>query len=188
MARPLKVTGRPRKQPAWIWWVGGAAVLAVVVAVSWWAVSSRAGSGGPVINGEHLASEGNTHVPIGTPIDYKEHPPASGNHYPIPAQPGVYPEGLTPGLWVHSLEHGYIVLAYRPPVSPEQLQQFRQLLDTLPKSKYGFVKLIVVPYKEMDHPFALLAWTWRLWLDQLDGEKVRGFYRAHVDRGPEDVP
>ncbi len=188
-ARPLREAGRRRKKPAWIWWGVGAAVLVLAVAIGWWAVSSRAGSDrGPRIDGDRLPSEGNTHVPIGTPLDYKEHPPASGNHYPIPAQPGIYPEGLLPGLWVHSLEHGYIVLAYRPPVSPEQLQQFRQLLDTLPKSKYGFVKLVVVPYKEMDHPYALLAWTWRLWLDQFDRQKVLGFYRAHVDRGPEDVP
>ena len=189
MARPLKSAGRPARRPAWLWWAVGAAALVVAVAVTWWAVSSRAGTDrGVRIEGEHLPSLGNTHVPIGTPIDYKQHPPASGDHYPIPAQPGLYPEGLPPGLWVHSLEHGYIVVAYRPPVSPEQLQQFRRLLDTLPKSKFGFVKLVVVPYQEMDHPFAVLAWTWRLWLDQLDGEKVLGFYRAHVDRAPEDVP
>ena len=187
--RPTRDTGHPRKKPAWIWWSAGVAVLAVAVAIAWWTMASRAGSGGgPRIDGEHVPSEGNQHVPIGTVIPYKAHPPASGDHYPIPASPGVYPEGLVEGLWVHSLEHGYIVLAYRPPVPPEQLQQFRQLLDTLPKSKYGFVKLVVVPYKEMDHPYALLAWTWRLWMDQLDREKILGFYRAHVDRGPEDIP
>ncbi len=185
----MRDTGHPRKKPAWIWWSAGVAALAVAVAIAWWVVASRAGSGGgPRIDGEHLPSEGNQHVPIGTVIPYKTHPPTSGDHYPIPATPGVYPEGLAEGLWVHSLEHGYIVLAYRPPVPPEQLQQFRQLLDTLPKSKYGFVKLVVVPYKEMDHPYAVLAWTWRLWLDQFDREKILGFYRAHVDRGPEDIP
>lgn len=172
-----------------MWWAVGAAALVAAVAIGWWAVSSRAGADrGPLIQGEQLASEGRDHVQDGTRVAYKDHPPASGSHYNAPAPPGVYAQGLPPERWVHNLEHGYIVLAYRPPVSPAQLQQFEQLSDTLPKSKFGFVKLVVVPYKEMDHPFALIAWTWRLWLDQFDREKVLGFYRAHVDKGPEDVP
>jgi hypothetical protein len=40
----------------------------------------------------------------------------------------------------------------------------------------------------MPHPYAALAWTYRLWLDQLDRQKILDFYRAHVDRGPEDIP
>jgi len=95
---------------------------------------------------------------------------------------------MAEGFWMHSLEHGYIVLAYRPPASPEQLSQFDEMLRSFPPSKYRFVKLVVVPYKDMDHPYAALAWTWRLWLDSLDRAKVLAFYRAHVDRAPEDVP
>jgi hypothetical protein len=126
---------------------------------------------------------------MNSPIQYHAHPPASGPHYPQPAAAGVYPEGLAEGFWVHSLEHGYVALAYRPPASPEQLRQFDEMLRTFPKSrKWNLVKLVVVPYREMDHPYAVLAWTWRLWLDQLDREKVLEFYRAHVDRGPEEVP
>jgi hypothetical protein len=180
---------RRRKQPGWIWWGVGVVVLLVLVGGAWWALSSRtAAQTGPKIDGDPVPSEGSTHVPIGTPIDYRAHPPTSGSHYPTPAPRGVYPEGMREGFWVHSLEHGYIVLAYRPPVSPDQIQQFEQLLASFPKSKYGFVKLVVVPYQEMDHPYAVLAWTWRLWLDRFDRQKVLGFYRAHVDRGPEDVP
>jgi len=100
----------------------------------------------------------------------------------------VYPEGLQPGYWVHSLEHGYIVLAYRPPASPEMLRQFDEMMHNFPKSKYGFVKMVIVPYPDMPHPYAALAWTYRLWLDEFDRQKILDFYRAHVDRGPEDIP
>jgi hypothetical protein len=194
-ARPVltgpaaRLGGRSRRQPAWVWWLAGAAALVIIAVGAWWALSPRtAAQGGPTLQGDRVPYEGNTHVPMGSDIQYRAHPPASGNHYPTPAPRGVYPEGLLEGFWVHSLEHGYIVLAYRPPVSPDQIQQFQNMVQTFPKSKYGYAKLVIVPYKDMAHPYAVLAWTWRLWLDQFDREKILEFYRAHVDRGPEDIP
>ena len=189
-ARAAVRTGpRGPRLPAWAWWGTGVAVVLVIVGAAWWALSPRsAAQNVPKIEGDNLPNEGNAHVAVGTPIEYQAHPPASGNHYPTPAPRGVYPEGLPEGFWVHSLEHGYIVLAYRPPVSPDQIRRFQQMVESFPKSKYGYAKLVVVPYKNMDHPYAVLAWTWRLWLDQFDRDKVVGFYLAHVDRGPEDIP
>lgn len=52
------------------------------------------------------------HVDVGTPIDYPTNPPASGPHYPIWA---AFQEFLTPvprPFWVHSLEHGAVVILY----------------------------------------------------------------------------
>jgi len=188
-ARPAAKPGGRRRPPAWLWWSIGVAVLVLIVGGAWWVLSSRtAAQGGPTLQGERVPHEGNNHVPMGSDIKYRAHPPASGDHYPTPAPRGVYPEGLLEGFWVHSLEHGYIVLAYRPPVSPDQLEQFQEMVRSFPKSKYGYAKLVIVPYKDMDHPYAVLAWTWRLWLDRFDREKILEFYRAHVDRGPEDIP
>lgn len=93
-----------------------------------------------------------------------------------------------PGFWVHSLEHGYVVLAYRPPVSPNLIREFESMVRDFPRTKYGTVKLVVAPYPMLLHPFAVLAWDWRLWMDQFDRQKVLEFYRAHVAHGPEDVP
>ena len=152
-----------RPQPVLRWGLGTAALL-IIAGIAWWALSRAPAQ--PVLNaGDHLAYEGNAHVAPGTVINYHDHPPASGNHYPTPAPAGVYPEGLQPGYWGHSLEHGYIVVAYRPPASPEMLRQFDEIMHNFPKSKYGFVKMVIVPYPDMPHPFAALAWTYRLWLD-----------------------
>ncbi|HLW59364.1 MAG TPA: DUF3105 domain-containing protein [bacterium] len=171
-----------------VWWLVGAVALIVIIAAVWWGRSSRSAAQPGSNTGDRVAYEGNTHVPIGSPIQYQAHPPASGNHYPNPAPPGVYPAGILPGFWVHSLEHGYVVLAYKPPATPQLLGEFDAMVKDFPKSKYGYAKLVIVPYTEMDHPFAVLAWTWRLWLDTFDRQRVLDFYRAHVDRGPEDVP
>jgi hypothetical protein len=37
-------------------------------------------------------------------------------------------------------------------------------------------------------PFVVLAWTWIDELPALDRARLLRLYRAHVDRGPEDVP
>src|SRR5207245_11759451 len=62
-----------------------------------------------------VPDEGRKHVPEGTPIPYQHIPPSSGNHYPPPGAPkpwGSYKDAVGPGYFVHSLEHGGVVLLY----------------------------------------------------------------------------
>jgi len=182
-----KLRARPRLA---LLWILGLWVLGAAIGAAWWVLSphpSAPAQQDPAL-GEKVPDEGFTHVPFGTPIEYRAHPPSSGTHYPSPAPSGVYPQGLAPGYWVHSLEHGYIVLAYKPPVSDEMLRQFDQMVRDFPKSKYENVKLLFVPYTDMPHPFAALAWDWRLWMDEFDRAKLLAFYKAHVDHGREDLP
>jgi hypothetical protein len=173
-------------------WILGAAVLAAAAGVAWWAMSPRASSlalqdAGRQM-GEGVPDEGYVHVVIGSEIHYQAHPPSSGPHYPIPAATGVYPDGLASGFWVHSLEHGYIVVVYRPPVPADLVTQFQEMVKDFPASKYGNVKLVIAPYDTMLHPFAVLAWDRRMWMDAFDRAKVLQFYRAYVDHGREDIP
>lgn len=164
------------------------AALLVAAGVGWWAISSQIAAREAPRIGERIADEGRQHVPVGASIEWRARPPASGTHYPSLVPTGVYAQGVAPGYWVHNLEHGYVVLAYRPPAAPERIDEFEAMVRDFPRSKYRMVKLVVVPYGEMPHPFAVLAWDWRLWMGELDRQKVLEFYRAHVDRGPEDVP
>jgi hypothetical protein len=59
-----------------------------------------------------LPNEGNAHVtdPV---IAYKNIPPASGPHYEQPAAYQFNTSEVPEGNWVHSLEHGAIVLLYQ---------------------------------------------------------------------------
>jgi len=127
-------------------------------------------------------------VPVGSQIHYRANPPSSGPHYPFPAPAGVYPNGLQTGFWVHSLEHGYIVLLYKPPASPEHLAAFDRMVTDFPKSKFGNVKLLIVPYSDMSHPYAAMAWDWRLDMDEFKEGTVLQFYKQRVDHGREDIP
>jgi len=171
------------------WWVAAAAILVIAGAVWWW-TAGRSGAhapAGPML-GQQLPDEGFEHVAVGSQLHYKANPPTSGPHYPFPAPAGVYPNGLQTGFWVHSLEHGYIVLLYKPPVTLERLAEFDRMVKEFPKSKYGNVKLVIAPYPDMPHPYAVLAWDWRLQLDSFDRATVLRFYKEHVDHGREDIP
>lgn len=181
---------RPRRRPT-VWWVVAAVVVAMGAGAAWWVTFPRpqapAAPATPLL-GQQLPDEGYDHLQVGTPIEYRAHPPASGPHYPAPAPAGVYPDGLLPGYWVHSLEHGYIVLAYKPPVAKELLAQFQEMVKDFPPSKFGNVKFVIAPYDQMIHPFAVMSWDWRLWLDAFDRGTVLEFYKQHVDHGREDLP
>jgi hypothetical protein len=166
--------------------IGG--IVAVVLAVSVLLFNTVQDGMRPA-PGVTLPNEGNSHVTPGTPLEYRSNPPASGPHYATWARPGFYNETLDRGLWVHSLEHGYVVLLYNCPTEcPDLVQQLRQFYDTAPKSaRYGYQKLIVMPYQEMDHRIAVVAWTRLDQMDQLDLQRVGEFYRRYHDRGPEDA-
>ncbi len=178
---------RPEKSRRRTFWIAGVVILATSIGVGWWVTWGRTQVSAQKI-GERVPNEGFEHVPIGTATAYKAYPPASGTHYPVPAQAGVYPEGLAPGFWIHSLEHGYIVLLYKSPPNPKMLTTFHEMVQAFPMSKFRNVKLVIAPYADMPHSFAVLAWDWRLWLDSFDQAEILAFYRAHVDHGREDLP
>jgi hypothetical protein len=61
------------------------------------------------------------------------------------------------------------------------------LFEVVPKSRFGYPKLITMPDDRIESKFALLAWDWKLETDTFDQAKFIGFYRSHVDRGPENA-
>ena len=57
-----------------------------------------------------FAGEGRTHVQPKNAPTYGQQPPTSGNHYPVPANWGVYDKPLPDMLAVHNLEHGATIV------------------------------------------------------------------------------
>jgi hypothetical protein len=139
--------------------------------------------------GRSVPDEGRTHVNPGSPLEFKSVPPASGSHYPSWTRPGVYPEPQDPGNWVHSLEHGYVVVLYNCPDGCEDdVQKLRDFYETAPKSsRYGYQKLVIQPYTNMPHRFSAVAWARIDDMDVLDLNELMAFYRTYLDHGPEDA-
>ena len=140
--------------------------------------------------GHQVPIEGNRqHVPQGTDMLYRNRPPSSGDHYDTPAGYGVFARQLMVGNLVHTLEHGGIVVYYRPDLCDQAcVAQLQQAYSSAPRSReWGTVKMVVSPWQDMDHAVTAAAWGWVDEMDQPDQARIVAFYQAHVDRGPEDA-
>lgn len=161
-------------------------VVIVAVVIGGIAFSSSLLFPTPEPIGELQPNLGQVHVVQLSPIEFLEYPPTSGAHYPQPASPGVYTENVAEGFWLHSLEHGYVVVLYQCGADCAQVQtNLRTLFSDLPRSRVGYVKLVATPNDRIEKPIVLAAWNYILELDQYDEAQIRAFYESHVDRGPE---
>ena len=140
--------------------------------------------------GRQVAIEGNRqHVSQGTDMPYHNRPPSSGDHYDTPAGYGVFMRDIAVGNLVHALEHGAMVVYYRPDLCDQPcVAQLQQAYSGAPKSqRYGVVKMVVAPWRDMEHAITAAAWGWVDEMDQPDQQRIVAFYQAHFDRGPEDA-
>jgi hypothetical protein len=150
---------------------------------------------GPATPTTHTAAlsipdEGFTHVANGTPLVHKHNPPSSGNHYPTPLPAGAYATPQPEGNWIHSLEHGYIVLVYRCSGSEcnDLYLQAKSVFSTLPKeSKFNEVKFVSSEYDNMTPKVAVLAWDKEQDMSAIDVNLITAFYNQFVDHGREDL-
>jgi len=141
--------------------------------------------------GHQVPIEGNRqHVAQGTNVPYRNRPPSSGDHYDQPAGYGFFQRDIPTGNWVHDLEHGGIVVLYRPDLCDQTCQnQLQDTYNSVPSSALfpGTRKMLVVPYTDMDHEIATVAWGWLDEMDAFDKDRITAFYKAHVDKGPEQA-
>jgi hypothetical protein len=138
-----------------------------------------------------VADEGYTHVADGTVLTPKHQPPSSGNHYVTPLPAAAYPTEQPVGNWLHSLEHGYIVVVYRcsGPECSDLASQAKGIFDSLPKEKkFSEVKFVSTSYQPMTPKIAVLAWDKEQDMDSMDQKLITDFYNNYVDHGREDLP
>ena len=126
------------------------------------------------------AREPNNHVP--SPA-YEVNPPAGGNHLITPSPAGTYTAENTPpdGQLVHSLEHGFVVIWYRPDLPPEGQAQLRQVTDKHTKD------VLLVPRPSLPTPVAASAWERRLLCDSVEVPALDRFVTSYRNKGPEKV-
>lgn len=127
------------------------------------------------------AGAGRNHVANPT---YEVDPPAGGNHLVNPAPAGTYTAQDAPpdGQLVHSLEHGYMVLWYRPDLPAEAQTQLRQLTDKYAKD------VLLVPRTSLPKSVAATAWERRLLCDDVDLAALELSITSYRNKGPEKVP
>jgi hypothetical protein len=133
-----------------------------------------------------VTTETGTHVDEGSPLTYAHRPPSSGMHYgtlPQPEEYRMYDTPLTPGRWVHMLEHGAVVVLYRPDLCDDAcVEQLGKFYDSAPRSSLvGVRHLTITPYQDMDHAIAVVAWGYIDEMDQVDLDRIMADFKSKVD-------
>jgi Protein of unknown function (DUF3105) len=138
---------------------------------------------------DQRAIEGWAHVDPPATVMYRDNPPASGNHYPVPAPWGVAPAPVQREQWVHNLEHGGIVFLYNCPSGcDDDVQAMTNVLVTRPVDQFNEVRILITPDTLMPHSLAAIAWGWRWQSESWDDKTVECFIDQRYDKGREVIP
>jgi len=123
------------------------------------------------------------HVPDPT---YKVDPPDGGDHLPTPSPPGIFTAENAPadGAAVHSMEHGYVVIWYRPDLPAAD----RATLEAVTRAHASDLLLVPRPTLPGDRPVAATAWHHRLLCTGVDQIRLNTFVTDFANKGPERVP
>jgi hypothetical protein len=125
---------------------------------------------------------------------YKTNPPTSGTHHNTPAQDGIYDTGNEPAKesWVHTLEHGRIILQYKPGTPKRVIGQLQTLFEEKVKGgPAGYHMVLLQNNTKMPYQVAAVAWRGYIGCNAVDDktwDALRAFRDAYVDKGPEAVP
>lgn len=135
-----------------------------------------------------LKDEGSTHLdPKKDDLpDYGTNPPTSGDHYPVPLADGAFLDYPSPGSYVHSLEHGRVIIMYSPDLSEDDQLALKGVFDA---DRPG---VDLFPNPDMPYEVAAVAWTQLMGCDTFKGavtlDAIRDFRDAYRGRGPEAIP
>ena len=127
-------------------------------------------------------------------VEYSTDPPTSGKHFEVPAEDGAYEEAPDVKELVHTLEHGRVIVWFKPTLPEQQRASLKALFD---EDEY---QMVLVPNDTMPYQVAVTAWnrdpeplgTGRLlgcptFNDEIF-DAIRAFKDEHRSRGPEPVP
>ncbi|KAK3852118.1 hypothetical protein Pcinc_041278, partial [Petrolisthes cinctipes] len=120
------------------------------------------------------------HVCMFHKITYNTTLPTFGSHRPLWPAFGEY-LFVPVQRWLHSLEHGSIVMLYHPCAEPVLVHRLRKLLTGC------FRKHIITPYTLLtqERPLAILGWGCSLEMATVNSEEVKTFIKKRALHGPE---
>jgi hypothetical protein len=133
------------------------------------------------------------HIEVGAEHeDYNSSPPTSGPHYELPADGGFYPSPLPTEQLVHNLEHGQIVIWYRPDASEATVEGLQALVESAnqrARDSGTLEPLVASPYDniEGDFDYVVTAWTHSQSCLDYSRAAIDAFRRDFQGRGPQQV-
>ncbi|XP_045593443.1 uncharacterized protein [Procambarus clarkii] len=120
------------------------------------------------------------HICMQSEIKYNTSLPTYGPHRPIWPIFGEY-KFVPVQRWLHSIEHGAVVMLYDPCTEPLMVHQLRKLVTGCIR------KHIITPYSLLsrERPLALIAWGCSLEMSTVDKKEVQTFIKERALHGPE---
>ena len=110
-------------------------------------------------------------------VDYKQTPPAGGEHNPVWQNEGFYDAPVRDENAVHTMEHGAVWITYRPDLPQAQKDEIRQLVE-------GQTCMLASPHPDLPTPIVASAWGKQLTLESADDPDLERFIRAYR-QGPQ---
>jgi hypothetical protein len=129
-----------------------------------------------------LPDEGNQHIPRSRMPRYETNPPTSGPHDAVPLADGAYLEHPHERFYVHSLEHGRIVVHYDPSLPEDEQLALKGLFDEDPEG------MVLIPTPQIPYEVAATAWRNGLGCDAYSPDAldaIRAFREELRGKGPE---
>ena len=131
------------------------------------------------------------HVAACSVVTYSTNPPTSGPHYPSWAAFKTYTTPVPRGFYVHSMEHGAVVIQFNCPAGCDaELAALLAYLDARPADPLCVAPLknrfIVTPDPLLDVPFAASAWGASLKAECFDLPALGQFIDAYYAKAPEN--
>ena len=154
----------------------GLVTIAAVVLAGWFIFKP-----GTELSGvEKPAFSGSDHVAQGGSVQYSTATPTSGNHDPRSPNCGIFTSQVPLELAVHSLEHGAVVIWYRPDLQETLLPGLQELIDGWDSH------VLISPNSGISEPIVATAWNRLKRYDELDPE-LDEFIETYRRRGPESL-
>jgi uncharacterized protein DUF3105 len=136
------------------------------------------------------------HVQTCSAVSYGTNPPVSGRHYPLFPEFRVYDYAIPRGFYVHSLEHGGVVITYSCTHCADEVASARELVETLeidPLCCAGGScgdatnRMTLTPDPGIRTAWAASAWGSALTADCFEPEVFKAFAETYRGTGPEQI-
>lgn len=135
--------------------------------------------------GQNQPDKGTTHVPTGE-AKYETDLPTSGPHNQQPAPWGSYKQEIPNENLVHSMEHGGVIVTYKPGLDQATVEKIDRLfVKPFSNRKFTPSKAIVMPYAKNDAPIVMRSWNRIFRLQQFDERAMVDYYLKNVNKSPE---
>jgi hypothetical protein len=144
----------------------------------------------------HFEIEGASHVTNCSPVEYGSNPPSSGTHYGTWAAFRNYDNAVPRGFWVHSMEHGAVVIAYSCTDCEDEVAEAKRVIaeagpDPRCCSESGcdfpVSRVILTPDPLLETPWAAASWGYTLTADCFEPEVFAAFIDERRGQGAEAV-